>query len=120
MARVKAILRRERNTEAQDATLVFRRLRIDASARLVWRDDQLVDLTPIEFELLYALAQHHGRAMAREQLIEHVWGHDYYGDERVVDVHIGRLRKKVEDDPANPTLIVTARGAGYRFEDKPI
>jgi len=120
VARVKAILRRERNTEAQDATLVFRRLRIDASARLVWRDDQLVDLTPIEFELLYALAQHHGRAMAREQLIEHVWGHDYYGDERVVDVHIGRLRKKVEDDPANPTLIVTARGAGYRFEDKPI
>ena len=120
VARVKAILRRERNTEAQDATLVFRRLRIDASARLVWRDDQLVDLTPIEFELLYALAQHHGRAMAREQLIEHVWGHDYYGDERVVDVHIGRLRKKVEDDPANPTLIVTARGAGYRLEDKPI
>jgi DNA-binding response OmpR family regulator len=56
--------------------------------------------------------------LSREQLIEQVWGHDYYGDERVVDVHIGRIRKKIEDDPANPTLVVTVRGAGYHFEDE--
>jgi DNA-binding response OmpR family regulator len=53
-------------------------------------------------------------------LIEHVWSYDYYGDERVVDVQIGRIRKKIEDDPANPTLVVTVRGAGYRFEDEPV
>jgi DNA-binding response OmpR family regulator len=58
--------------------------------------------------------------LSREQLIEQVWGYDYYGDERVVDVHMGRLRKKIEDDPEDPRLLVTVRGAGYRFEDKPI
>jgi two-component system alkaline phosphatase synthesis response regulator PhoP len=120
VARVKAILRRGRNTTTDELILVFRRLRIDAGARKVWKDDKLIELTPIEFDLLNALAQHCGRVLSREQLIEHVWGHDYYGDERVADVHIGRLRKKLEDDPANPTLIVTARAAGYRFEDEPV
>jgi len=116
-ARAKAILRRGRAPNVHEATLVFRRLRIDTEARQVWKDDQLVELTPIEFDLLLALAQHRGRVLSREQLIENVWGYDYYGDERVVDVHIGRIRKKLEDDPANPVLIVTARSAGYRFED---
>jgi two-component system alkaline phosphatase synthesis response regulator PhoP len=101
VARVKAILRRGRGPETRRA----------------WKDDQLVELTPIEFDLLSALARHWGRVLSREQLIENVWGYDYYGDERVVDVHIGRIRKKLEDDPANPVLIVTARSAGYRFED---
>lgn len=119
VARVKAILRRGRSAAAAEPMLTFRHLRIDAGARQVWKDDELVELTPIEFELLYALARHRGRVLSREQLIEQVWGYDYYGDERVVDVHIGRLRKKVEDDPANPTLIVTVRGAGYRFEAEP-
>jgi two-component system OmpR family response regulator len=57
--------------------------------------------------------------LSREQLIEQVWGYDYYGDDRVVDVHVGRLRKKIEDDPSEPTLIATVWGAGYRFEDEP-
>jgi len=117
-ARVKAILRRGRGGDMGEPVLAFRRLRIDAAARQVWKDDQSVELTPIEFELLHALARHRGRVLSREQLIEQVWGYDYYGDERVVDVHIGRIRKKVEEDPANPTLIVTVRGAGYRFEDE--
>lgn len=117
VARVKAILRRGRGPEARESTLVFRRLRIDPDARRVWKDDQLVELTPTEFDLLFALARHRGRVLSREQLIEHVWGYDYYGDERVVDVHIGRIRKKLEDDPANSVLVVTARSAGYRFED---
>jgi len=117
VARAKAILRRGRAPGIHEATLVFRRLRIDTDARRVWKDDQLVELTPIEFDLLLALARHQGRVLSREQLIESVWGYDYYGDERVVDVHIGRIRKKLEDDPANPALIATARSAGYRFED---
>ena len=120
VARVKVILRRGRHPEAGEPALVFRRLRVDVGARKVWKDGQQVELTPIEFDLLLALAQHPGRVMSREQLIEHVWGYDYYGDERVADVHIGRLRKKIEDDPAKPALIVTARAAGYRFEDMPL
>lgn len=116
-ARVKAILRRGRSADAREPALVFRRLRVDAEARQVARDGLQVDLTTIEFDLLYALARHPGRVLSREQLIEQVWGYDYYGDERVVDVHIGRIRKKIEDNPEAPALIVTVRGAGYRFED---
>lgn len=119
-ARVKAILRRGRGASAPEPALLFRRLRIDANARQVHKDGQPVDLTSTEFDLLHALARHPGRVLSREQLIEQVWGYDYYGDERVVDVHIGRIRKKIEDDPDEPTLIVTVRGAGYRFEDQPL
>lgn len=119
VARVKAILRRGRGGAHEEAALLFSRLRIDSEARLARKDNVLLDLTPIEFSLLYALARHAGRVLSREQLIEHVWGLDYYGDERVVDVHIGRLRKKIEDNPDDPRLIATARGAGYRFEDSP-
>ncbi len=118
VARVKAILRRGRGNGGSSANLVFQRLRIDPDARQVWKDGQLIDLTPIEFDLLYELARHHRRVLSREQLIELVWGRDYYGDDRVVDVHIGRARKKIEDDPSNPTLIATVRAAGYRFEDR--
>ncbi|NUQ38215.1 MAG: response regulator transcription factor [Caldilineales bacterium] len=118
-ARVKAILRRGRGADDREPALVFRRLRIDAEARQAAKDGLPVDLTAIEFDLLHALARHPGRVLSREQLIEQVWGYDYYGDERVVDVHIGRIRKKIEDNPEAPTLIVTVRGAGYRFEDPP-
>lgn len=120
VARVKAILRRGRNAARGEAMLIFHRLRIDPDARQVWKDDEAVELTSIEFDILHALARHRGRVLSREQLIEQVWGYDYYGDERVVDVHIGRIRKKLEDDPANPTLIVTVRGAGYRLEAEPL
>jgi DNA-binding response OmpR family regulator len=78
-----------------------------------------VALSALEFDLLVALARAPGRAFTRRQLIEKVWGWDFYGDERVVDVHIGRLRKKIENNPDEPALIVTVRGAGYRFEDRP-
>jgi two-component system alkaline phosphatase synthesis response regulator PhoP len=118
-ARVKAILRRGRGANAKEPALRFRRLRVDVEARQARKDDQPIDLTSTEFDILHALARHPGRVLSREQLIEHVWGYDYYGDERVVDVHIGRLRKKIEDDPDHPALIVTVRGAGYRFEDRP-
>jgi two-component system, OmpR family, alkaline phosphatase synthesis response regulator PhoP len=118
VARVKAVLRRERgaHTPQHESALDFGRLRIDVDGRRVWKDDHEIECTPIEFDLLYALARHPGLVLSREQLIEQVWNYDYYGDDRVVDAHIGRLRKKIEDDPAHPSMVVTVRGAGYRFE----
>lgn len=120
VARVKAILRRDRSTGSGEQILSFRRLRIDPGAHTVLVEGEPVELTATEFDLLLALARHPGRLVTREQLIEQVWGYDYYGDERLVDVHIGRMRKKLEADPADPSLIVTVRGAGYRFEDEPL
>jgi two-component system alkaline phosphatase synthesis response regulator PhoP len=119
VARVKASLRRLGGPGTVKNDLVFRRLRVDVDARLAWKDERPLDLTPIEFDLLHVLVRNSGRALSREQLIEQVWGYDYYGADRVVDVHIGRLRKKIEDDPAHPALIATVWGAGYRFEDEP-
>jgi two-component system, OmpR family, alkaline phosphatase synthesis response regulator PhoP len=118
VARVKAILRRGRGSAEPTAssTLRFGDLRIDPAAHQAWKGEQTIDLTAIEFNLLYALAKHQGRVLSREQLIEQVWGYDYYGDDRVVDVHLGRLRKKIEDDPEHPQVVVTVRGVGYRFE----
>lgn len=119
VARVEAMLRRGSQTSDRDAPLVFGRLRIDPAARQVRVQEQRVDLTPIEFDLLYALARHHGHVLSREQLIEQVWGYDYYGDERIVDVHIGRLRKKLAA-AAVKEHIATVRGVGYRFEAQPV
>lgn len=120
VARVKASLRRVGGTKEGDKSqLVFRHLRLDPGGRLAWKDGEEVELTPIEFDLLHALVRHAGRVLSREQLVEQVWGVDYYGDERVVDVHVGRLRKKIEEDPAEPELITTVWGMGYRFEDDP-
>ena len=119
VARVKAALRRIGGSSTVKTELVFRRIRMDVDAHLAWKDEQPLDLTPIEFDLLHVLIRNSGRALNREQLIEQVWGHDYYGDDRVVDVHIGRLRKKIEDDHAHPALIATVWGAGYRFKDEP-
>ena len=121
VARIKAALRRygQQRTGITDShVLAFRHLRIDANARQIWKDDQLVELTTIEFDLLHTLAEHRGRVLSREQLLERVWGHDFYGEARVVDVHLGHIRKKIETNPANPELIVTVRGVGYRFEDE--
>lgn len=118
VARIKSALRRLGSKGEQKMELVSKRVRLDSDARLAWKDDQPLDLTPIEFDLLHLLMKHHGRVLSRDQLIEQVWGYDYYGDDRVVDVHIGRLRKKLEDDPTQPLLIATVWGIGYRFEDR--
>ena len=116
VARVKAALRRLRGAEhAEPGTgLAFRHVRIDGGSRQVWLDGQLVDLTTIEFDLLRVLAENHGRVLSREQLLEKVWGHDYYGEERVVDVHLGHIRQKLGGEG----YIATVRGVGYRFEDE--
>jgi two-component system alkaline phosphatase synthesis response regulator PhoP len=121
--RVKAILRRSRALGPRNAAqriserpaLSFDELLIDPDTREVWHDSTQIELTPREFDLLYALAEQPGRVFNRDQLLERVWGHDFAGIDRVVDVHIGLLRRKLEDDPANPTVIQTVRGVGYKF-----
>ncbi|MEX2442503.1 MAG: response regulator transcription factor [Alkalispirochaeta sp.] len=122
VARVGTLLRRRRSPEASDTgedaeeMLRFSRLSIDPGSRRVWKDEREVDLTPTEFDLLHHLASHRGRVLSRDQLIDRVWGDDYFIDERVVDVHIRRLRQKIEAEPVTSNSIVTVRGAGYRFE----
>ena len=121
--RVKAILRRSRALGPRPAALRaperpalrFDDLAIDPDTREVWHDSTQIELTPREFDLLYALAEQPGRVFNRDQLLERVWGHDFAGIDRVVDVHIGLLRRKLEDDPTNPTVIQTVRGVGYKF-----
>lgn len=119
-ARIHAILRRARHDAPGDKLMVFRRLRLDPESRQVWKDGQPVELTTIEFELLHTLARRPGRAFTRDQLIEQAWKYSYYGVSKVVDVHVGHIRRKIEDDPLRPTLIATVRGIGYRFEDAPM
>jgi len=118
VARIKAALRRYGSSSGgatEQRMLAFNRLRINPDTRQVWKDDAPVELTTIEFDLLHALAEHRGRVLSREQLLERVWGHDFFGEERVVDVHLGHVRKKIEDNPAQPEFIITVRGVGYRF-----
>jgi two-component system response regulator MtrA len=116
VARVRAALRRRR-TEAgpgETAQLHLGPLRIDTAGRTVERDGSEVALTRTEFDLLVELARHPGQVFTRDTLLDHVWGYDYLGDSRLVDVAIGRLRAKVEADAANPRLVLTVRGAGYK------
>jgi two-component system alkaline phosphatase synthesis response regulator PhoP len=115
VARIKAALRRRAagGSLVDTTVFAFRHLRLDVGARQVWVDDQAVELTAVEFDILKALVEHRGRVLSREQLLEKVWGYEYYGDLRVVDVHIGHIRQKLGDD----RFIVTVRGVGYRFED---
>jgi DNA-binding response OmpR family regulator len=126
LARVKALLRRVRllreeysATQAAPAVtglLTFGGLVIDTVRREVRLDKTTIAVKPKEYELLLFLAQHRGQVLSREFILERVWGWDYIGDSRTVDVHIRWLREKIEIDPANPERIITVRGAGYRFE----
>lgn len=120
VARVRAMLRRPRTMAGPTAsveheTIVFGELEIDYGAHEVRRGGIPVSLTPIEFSLLETLSSRPGIVYTRDQLIEHVWGHDFYGDEHTVDVHVSNLRRKIERDPAQPAWIETVRGVGYRF-----
>jgi DNA-binding response OmpR family regulator len=121
VARIRAVLRRGRGTGQPDLSeaLMFEGITLDPSRREVRCDDELVDLTALEFDLLCALASAPGRVFTRRQLLERVWGWDYFGTERVVDVHIGNLRKVLVDDAANPRFIATVRGVGYKFVASP-
>ena len=115
--RLGAILKRQRPvTIAEQQRLTFNKLSIDPIRREVTLANDLVPLTALEFDLLHFLAGHPGRVWRRAELIQKVWDYEYVGDQRVVDVHIGQIRKKIEIDTTQPTLIQTVRGVGYKFE----
>ncbi|MEZ5320562.1 MAG: response regulator transcription factor [Microthrixaceae bacterium] len=117
-ARIRALLRRVRGTEVPGAVnrMRFGDLEISPAEGTVTRAGTPIHLTKTEFRLLVELAANAGRVFSREALLEQVWGHDYFGDGRLVDVHIRRLRTKVEADPADPRHVVTVRGLGYKLQ----
>jgi DNA-binding response OmpR family regulator len=119
VARIRAMLRRPRTTipddKEEEAPLKFGELTIDLARREVRLREEEVSLTALQFDLLAALASRPGRVFSRGQLLERVWGDDYFGGDHVVDVHVANLRKKVEDDPSNPRYVQTVRGVGYRL-----
>jgi two-component system response regulator MtrA len=114
IARVRAALRRGRGGPGDAERIRLGPLAIDVGARTVSRDGTLIPLTRTEFDVLVELARRPGQVFTREVLLERIWGYDFLGDSRLVDVAVGRLRAKVESEPASPTLIVTIRGVGYR------
>ena len=115
VARIKAALRRIQagSGSKTGGVMAFKHVTIDANSRIVSVDNQLVDLTAIEFNMLKALAENRGRVLTREQLLEKVWGDSYFGELRVVDVHLGHIRQKLGGE-----FITTVRAVGYRFEDE--
>jgi DNA-binding response OmpR family regulator len=117
VARVKAVLRRARPASEAEEVLHAEDLIIDASRRRVVQEDKEIDLTPREFDLLYTLALNRGIVMSRERLLERVWGYDYYGDTRTVDVHIRHMREKLGEDSSKPRYVVTVWGVGYKFKE---
>ena len=126
MARVKAQLRRSRllreeidksnETQKQQQKLKFGNLIVNLTRREVTLDDEPLALKPQEYDLLVFFAEHKGQMLSRGFVLERVWGWDFIGDSRTVDVHVRWLRQKIEDEPSNPKRIVTVRGGGYRFE----
>lgn len=125
-ARIRALLRRGEQplvgTETSDGAareahqLVAGDIRIDQDRREVYKRDQLIEMPARLFDLLAYLVRNNGTVLTRDRLMEHVWGYEYAGDNRTVDVHVRWLRERLEDDPANPRLILTVRGVGYRFK----
>ena len=113
-ARVAAALRRAR-ASGERSSLVLGDVEVRPDEGVVLRHGQDVHCTRTEFRLLCELGAHAGKVLSREQLLDQVWGYDYFGDGRLVDVHVRRLRTKVEDDPANPRHILTVRGMGYKL-----
>ena len=113
VARVNAAFRRLQTQTTTQSILLSQHIRLDQKSRTVLVDDSQLELTQMEFDLLASLMEHHGQVLSREQLLDHVWGTAYYGETRVVDVHIGHVRQKLND-----RFITTVRGIGYRFDDE--
>jgi len=117
LARVRALLRRAETTPAAEVeVLTAADLQVDLRKREASKSGQPLTLKPKEYELLLFLLRNRGRAFTREQLLDQIWGYDFVGDTRTVDVHVRWLRQKIEDEPAKPTRLITIRGTGYRFD----
>ena len=118
VSRIRSVLRRSgvggAPEKSMGSALRLGSLEIDEAAHLLTKDGAEVPLTATEFRLLLELARHQGQVLSRDQLLDSVWGYSYLGDSRLVDVHIQRLRAKIEPDPARPALILTVRGVGYK------
>ncbi len=120
VARVRAVLRRSAVNEPSEKPIEFTKIQIDPLRRSVYLNSQAVTLTAREFDLLWLFARHPRQVFTREQLLDQVWGYEFYGDESTVTVHIRRLREKLESDPANPAFIQTVWGVGYKFEPEQV
>jgi two-component system, OmpR family, response regulator RegX3 len=117
IARIRAVLRRGRGNSVDGDELTVQDLRIDARSRRAWRGQDELELTRKEFDLLMRLARDAGRVVTRESLMSDVWDMNWFGSTKTLDVHIGWLRRKLGDDPANPDYIRTVRGVGFRLAD---
>jgi two-component system response regulator RegX3 len=118
VARIRAVLRRQGDvSNPQEGVITAGPVRIDVERHQVNINNELISLPLKEFELLEFLVRNSGRVLTRAQLIDRVWGSDYFGDTKTLDVHVKRLRAKIESDPANPVYIQTIRGLGYKFEN---
>jgi DNA-binding response OmpR family regulator len=117
MARVRALLRRAagREAEAENSRLEFGDVVLDPRGRMLHKSGEVVALKPKEFDLLYFLVRNAGQVFTREHILENVWGYDFFGGSRTVDVHIRWLRERLEDTPARPKHLLTVRGVGYKF-----
>lgn len=116
VARIRAVLRRGQDVELVPDVIESGGVRMDVERHEVSVDSQAVRLALKEFELLELLLRNAGRVMTRSQLIDRIWGSDYVGDTKTLDVHVKRIRSKIEQDPSNPVLLVTVRGLGYKFD----
>ena len=118
IARIKALLRRRDGSPAGKTIYTCSNLRLDIEGNRLFKDDLEVELTPIEYSLLKLFMENPGKTLKRDELLNEVWGEDYYGDTKTLDVHIRRLREKIEDNPSQPRLIKTVWGSGYRWQSE--
>lgn len=117
VARIKSILRRVRRVrENRNGIISFRNLHLDLRSRKLFKDKREIELTPTEFSILKVFMESSGKALTRDELLNSVWGENYFGDLKTVDVYIRRLREKIEDDPSEPQFIETVWGVGYRWQ----
>ncbi len=116
IARIKAMLRRRNRFEAGGAAYTYGDLHLDTAANKLLKNDTEVELTPTEYSLLKMFMENPGKALKRDELLNTVWGEDYFGDTKTLDVHIRRLREKIEDNPSEPRYIKTVWGSGYRWQ----
>jgi len=120
IARIKAMLRRRNHFSNDDITvLTFGNLKLDIVANKLFKNDMIVELTPIEYSLLKLFMKNPEKALKRDDLLNAVWGNDFFGDTKTLDVHIRRLREKIEDNPSRPKHIITVWGSGYRWQAEP-